>query len=546
MSTASPSRRTLLAATGAAAAAVGLPALSACGGSAASGSGGAAKSAKTKLPVYAPGKTATPDIAGQLGGVDPVYLRYPANPVKSVASAPGDGKPISVLTETWTTPMPSGSSNQYLAELNKRLGSTLDMTVTQDVGDGYLGKFNSIIAGGQIPELVWFPPNQGLQKVPQLLQAKFHDLTPYLSGSAVKKYPNLAGLPTYSWKTSVIDGKIAGVTVTQGHLGQVYVVNADFWKPVGGATFTSADDFFNKCKELLDAKRKKYVLEPFYPNAVHMFGEWYGAPNGWRNEGGKLTANYETDEYLAAIEFAVKCRQANLFWPDVNVADASTKVQGGQQLGAYVEAQPSALVATPNLSWPADVIIPFPAHAGAKVHFDLNYGSIGFTAISNQVDKARIPTLLNVMNYLAAPFGTEEHLFLHFGIEGRDWARTKDGDVKSTAQGQSEAVTTYSPVGTFTQGPSATYAPGAPARAKHTYQVEKQLAAMAWSNPVNGLYSDTYTNKGAELSTTMSTLLVDVVAGRKKISDWKAGVKTWRSQGGDAMRHEYEQALAKA
>ncbi|OIV37338.1 hypothetical protein BIV57_11375 [Mangrovactinospora gilvigrisea] len=524
--------------------AAGLASLTACGSGAAT-SGGAAKSAKVKLPDFVAAKTAAPDIAGVSGGPDPVYLRYPANPVKATSGAPGDGKPISVLTETWVQPAPSGSSNQYMTELNKRLGSKLDLTVTQDVGDGYLGKFNSIIAGGQIPDLVWFPPNQGLQKVPALLQAKFHDLTPYLSGSAVRKYPNLANLPTYAWKTSVVDGRIWGVTVAQSHFGQTYIVNSDFWKKVGGTTFSSADDFFNKAKELVDQRTKKYPLEPAYINAVHLFSEWWGAPNSWADKGGKLTHMFESDEYFAALEFAVKCFKANLFWPDATLANANPKVAGGQ-IGAYVESMPKAISTADNLSWPADAMVPFAAESGSKPNFHLNYGSIGFTAISNGVDKARIPTLLKVMDYLAAPMGTEENLFLTYGIEGRDYKRTSSGDLTITAKGQAEAVTSFSPIQNFTQAPPYVYAPGAPARAKRVNEVQKQLHAMAIENPVNGLYSDTNTNKGATLTQNMYDLLNDIVAGRKPLSAWKGGVKTWRSQGGDQMRSEYEKALAKS
>ncbi len=68
-------------------------------------------------------------------------------------------------------------------------------------------------------------------------------------------------------------------------MGQIYVVNEDFWKPVGGYAFDSAQDFLDKGKELLDTRRKKYVLEPAYVNAHNMFAQWFGAPSSWRLDG---------------------------------------------------------------------------------------------------------------------------------------------------------------------------------------------------------------------------------------------------------------------
>jgi len=45
----------------------------------------------------------------------------------------------------------------------------------------------------------------------QFLDAKMQDLTPFLSGDAIKDYPNLAAHPTGVWRTTVYNNKIYGV-----------------------------------------------------------------------------------------------------------------------------------------------------------------------------------------------------------------------------------------------------------------------------------------------------------------------------------------------
>ena len=45
----------------------------------------------------------------------------------------------------------------------------------------------------------------------QFLDAKMQDLTPFLSGDAIKDYPNLAAHPTGVWRTTVYSNKIYGV-----------------------------------------------------------------------------------------------------------------------------------------------------------------------------------------------------------------------------------------------------------------------------------------------------------------------------------------------
>jgi putative aldouronate transport system substrate-binding protein len=538
------SRRGFMGAAGIAGLTVaGLSSLTACGSGATVSKGGAKASAKLKLPTYVPAQTAPADLAGNASGLDATYLRYPKKLTKSVAKAPGDGSRITALTETFTTPAPAQGKNAYWQELNKRLGSQFDMTIVVEEGAGYPGKFNAIVASGDIPDLVWFPPNQGLQHVPELLDAKFHDLTPHLSGDAVKKYPNLANLPTSAWKTAVINGKIRGVAVAYGSMGQVYVVNQDFWKPVGGAEFTSAEDFLAKGKELLDAKRNKYVLEPAYVNHVGQFAQWFGAPASWRLEGGKLTHLYETEEYLEAVAFGVKVRKAGLFWPDPNLSTTMEKVAQGS-LGAYVQSFPSFLTDVKTYDFPFGVIVPFAGKAGATPSYTLGYGSVGYTAISKKADAKRVEMLLRVLDYLAAPFGTEERLFLDNGIEGTHYTRTSSGDIKLTAKGNAEAVTTAMPLAFLANTPEYVYLPGKSEMASKIHGWQEELLKMGKANPTSGHFSDASTKKGTSIGTAVSDTVLDVVAGRKPISAFQDQVKKWRSGGGDEIRAEFEASIA--
>lgn len=538
-------RRRFLGVAGAAGLAVtGLGSLSACSTGTAVGGKGAEGFRKVKLPTYLPANVAPADLPGNAQGLDAGYLRYPKKLVKSVAKTPGDGESITALTETFTTPAPAMDRNRYWKELNERLGSDLKMNIVVESGaDTYLTKFNAIIASGDIPDLVWFPPNQGLRKVPQLLQAKFHDVTSHLSGDAIRKYPNLANLPDFAWKTAVINGKIAGVPVAYGRMGQVYVINEDFWKPVGGATFSSAQDFLDKGKELLDTKRKKYVLEPAYVNAHGMFAQWFGAPAGWHLEGGKLTNRFETEQYFEALEFAVKVFKAGLFWPDPNLTTTREKMAQGT-LGAYVQSFPSFLVDVKTYDFPFGIIVPFAAKPGATPHFDFGSGSVGFTAISKNADKKRIPTLLAVLDYLAAPFGSEERLFLENGVEGTHHERTRDGDVTLTDKGNAEAVTTAMPVSFLTNAPEYLYLPGKPDMTRRIHGWQQELIKMGQASPVIGHYSDTNADKGASLTKAFNDGILDIVAGRKSLSDFDGLLKSWRSGGGDRIRREYEQSLA--
>lgn len=280
-----------------------------------------------------------------------------------------------------------------------------------------------------------------------------------------------------------------------------------------------------------------------YVNHVGMFGQWFGAPSGWRLEGGKLTHMYETEEYQEALAFGVKVAKAGLFWPDPNLSTTMEKMAQGS-LGAYVQSFPSFLVDAKTYDFPFGIIVPFAAKADAKPKYSMGYGSVGYTAISKMADEKRVKMLLGVLDYLAAPFGTEERLFLDNGIEGKHFTRTSSGDVKLTGMGNSEAVTTAMPLAFLANGPEYVYLPGKAAMAGQIHAWQQELLKNNQSNPTSGHFSDTYTRKYASLTTAMSDCQKDIMAGRKPISAYKEELRKWRSGGGDQMRAEYEASIA--
>ncbi|MFI7634927.1 hypothetical protein [Nonomuraea sp. NPDC049400] len=190
------------------------------------------------------------------------------------------------------------------------------------------------------------------------------------------------------------------------------------------------------------------------------------------------------------------------------------------------------------------LIVPFAATPSSRPVYNAGLGSVGFTSISKKVDPKRIETLLGVLNYMAAPFGTEEYQLVNFGVEGTHFTK-KDGDLSLTDKGRAEVPTTLQPISFVIGSPSALFLPGQPEQTKLIHDFETKVAPMLQQRVTTGHFSDTYTQKNGELSTMGSDMVVDIVTGRKPLSDWPAFVKKWLSRGGEAMRAEYEASIAK-
>lgn len=532
------SRRGFLGLTGLAVASLGL---AACGTGGGSTSGGAAKSAGVTLPTYREFAGITPDLPGNAAGLQPGFFTMP-KPVSSTKGAPLKDK-VTGLTETFDTMSPAMKDNPFWQRLNKALGADLELQIAEDIGDGYPGKFATILASNDLPDFMWVPPNQGIPNIGPMLEAKFQDLTPYLSGDAVLEYPNLAALKPDSWKTAVVNGKIWGAPIPSTPFGQTYMYNQDYWSAVGGMQSSSADEFLNKAKEVTRPGEGKYALEPAYVNALHMVGEWFGAPNGWAvNKDRTLTHLYETDQYAAAVEFTAKLFAAGVFYPDANLPDARPKVANGT-IGAVVTSGPHDLRKQRALAKTGKfgILVPFSAQ-GNKPTYDMGYGTVGFTPFK-KTDEGKIRELLALFNWLSAPFGTTEYLQKNYGTEGEDFTRDASGNPVRTDAGTTSAPGLVSALNIMSSPENVIFNPGYDDDTRYIIDQEKKLLEIAWRNPTNGTYSDTNSKIGAKVTATFRDKVVDIITGRAKVSELKDAVTTWKNAGGDKIREEYQAVL---
>ncbi|WP_152351375.1 type 2 periplasmic-binding domain-containing protein [Brachybacterium subflavum] len=528
-------RRQLLAAGGAAAVTVGAGACTASS----SRSGGAKKSAEVELPTYKALDGLTPDLKGNEKGLHNVFLKAPEKLLKTTDKKPITSGTIKALTQTFQTPPPPMKSNPFWKNLNTQLGGTLDMQV---VIDSYPDKFATILASGDLPDLMWVPPNQGIPNVGPMLESQFTDLTEYLSGDKVLEWGNLAALTPSSWRTAVVNGKIWGAPIPSTPFGQVYLGNPDVWKDVDGFSFNDADEFLEKCKDV-SIKGKRWALEPFLPNAFHMFGEWFGVPTGYRvNEDRTLTAQYQTDEYLETLEYAQKVFKAGVFYPDLNLAESSQYFSNGT-IGAVVSVGPRGAsdYRSYNKDLLADILVPFAADKDRTPVYDMGYGTVGFTPLKKTDDEKKIRELLDLINYLSAPFGTEEYMTVNWGREGEEY-EVKDGNYALTEDGETNVPGLQSALEIMASGEGVIYNPIAD-DSEYIYEQEKKLLENAAQSPIKGLYSDTASSKGTEIGTRLNDVRDDVIQGRKTIDDFKKALKTWEEGGGKKILEEYAEVL---
>lgn len=543
-------RRRFLRLGGAAAVgAAGLPLIAACG----SAAGTQSQNAQTlALPDYVAFKGPKPDLPAASDGVAPAFYAYPKNPVRSVTKPPVDGGTVTAMLITFIPPATPVAQNQAWQAVDQRLGAKLVVDPVSPAD--YQSKFETTIAGGQLPDLLFYTYNKAVPDLPQFLQSKCTDLTPYLSKAAIKEWGNLANIPSFVWQSSSLNGRIWGIPCPNGRFGSGYFYYQDMVDEVGGSLPKNADDYLRLLKEMTQPKSNRWGFCAVQNSvfALPFCQAMWRAPNGWSvDHNGKFTNVIETSENKEAVAFDQKLYQAGVFYPDSisfsnpqrkNVFNAGKAFMTIDGFGAWG----GSWNGTVRKDAKVRIMLP-PGHAGGKGRTGYTTSYYGITLIPKTSEK-RVRELLGVGNFFAAPFGTEEYLLSNFGVQGVDYTFDSTGNPVQNQRGKAE-VPQNPPGGgawQFIAAPPDVIYASDKEYVQTLHQTEVEGLATAVSNPTTGLYSATDSTKGVTLNQTVTDALTDIVSGRRPMSDYDTVVSEWRSQGGNQIRNEYQQAWRRA
>ncbi|MFI5913102.1 hypothetical protein [Dactylosporangium sp. NPDC051541] len=551
---ASLSRRGLLASVAIVAAA---PLLDACGSPKAKNEGTTNQDELTKaLPAYVPSNAVKPDIPvvnGVNGATtDPAFLTYPANPPKSVTGAVGSGGSYTTMTPLWGS-IPPSSGNVYYDTVNKALGTTLKLQPADGVT--YADKLPPLFAADKLPDWINIPVwVTGNLSFGDAVANKFADLTPYLAGDKVKQYPNLAALSPNAWVSGVWNGKLYGLPIYSSNavVAGAYYYRKDLFDKAGAsADIKSIADLEALGKQLTNASAGVWAFDDLFGNDAAYINQLFEFGSGsypWQDQGGKLVHRYETENIVEALNWHAKMVKAGYVHPDVianNTQNGKQRFWSGKVLicadgtGAWAgDDNKSGSAANPTYNRQAFKL--FNAK-GADPKIELGNGAGMFAYLNKKLSDAQIKELLNVANYLAAPYGSAEWLTVNFGQPGTDY-NMKDGNPLLTEQGSKEVATTFQflacPASAVTVQSGATqvvkdYAAWQAEMVKHVYK--PLFYGMNVSEP----------SRFGSLGKPMIDTITDVKLGRKPISAWTDAVEQWRKTGGDDLRKFYEDIRTK-
>jgi putative aldouronate transport system substrate-binding protein len=546
-------RRSFIGAAAATAgAAVAAPLLAACGTSGSSGPAAASASQLAKImPTYVPRNLIKPDFAS-VDGSAPGYLNYPSTLAHSVSGVPGDGGSYSAITPLWAS-IPSPSGNTYYAAVDKALNASLSMQPAN--GDTYSTILPPLFSGNKLPDWIqipsfWTAPlNFG-----QATAAKLADLTPYLAGDKIKKYPNLAAIFPGGWQAGIWNDKIYGIPSysTQFAVSYYLYYRADIFDKLGIGTpkVTSINDLYDLGKEINNPAKKQWAFDDIWGYLYQPFG----ITTTWTtNAKGDLITQWETPEIIEAMVWEAKLVKGGLMNPDAIAGDTATGKQrfwSGQELitsdgpGAWVWGDAVSGTAA-NKGYERMAFPFFTASGTGTPSFALANGTTWLSYLNKNLSPGQIEELLRIANYLAAPFGSYEYTLVNFGVPSTDYTMVSTGPVL-TATGNKEVATTYQ---FLASANSVNNQPGYPEVTRASAVFSQQNAKYGYKPP----FYDMNISVPASLSSTnamtpfsgTTPIQYEVVRGRSTVADYQSTVKQWLNSGGNELKKFYESVRAK-
>ncbi|CCK27125.1 lipoprotein [Streptomyces davaonensis JCM 4913] len=544
-----PSRRSFLASSAVAAAAVagGMPLLAACGDSNSGSRDGttSGKDAKKILPAYVAGNVVVPDIPARNGSAVGFTGKLELSALKTSVPKPlGKGGKVTIMSPFWGSP--PKSDNAYYKAMNDVIG--VDVQWQNQDGNTYEQKLGAVLASSDVPDVVVVPGWNMNGKIPTAIISKFADLGPYLSGDKVKEFPNLAAIPTDAWQRSIFGGKLRGLPMPSPWAPSIVpLYRQDIFDEEGYEVPKSCDEFMALAKDITNAKARRWACMDMKWTAFQAFGVLSGSekPLGWNMADGKLIYRIETEEYLEALEWSRKLFEAGVVHPDSkmgkNAPDPGPKFAKGEfliypnNISQWWSRTAEQAVSNPDFKiWGMDVW----GHDGGNPAMWAEQPAGIFAFVNEKASESVVREVLAVANVTAAPYGTKEYMMTNYGVEGTHYT-VKDGVPTKTDQGNLEVLNAY----VMVASPAATIAhPDFPDVAKGQVEWQQRMGAFTKKSAFYGMQI-TEPSRYTNLSNDFEQLEDDIVRGRKKISDMQQAVSDWKSKGGDKLRDWYKQIL---
>jgi putative aldouronate transport system substrate-binding protein len=460
------------------------------------------------------------------------------------STAPASTGPVKVSIMA-NLQVPEVPSDKVEKILEQKTNSDLDI---QWVPDGtYDEKFQASFATGTLPQVVYLKNSASFVLLRDAIKdGQFWEVGPYL-----KDYPNLSKLNPTVMKNTSVAGK--NYTLYQerqpARAGLIY--RKDWADKLGIAEPKTVDDIYNMLKKFKEADpagggktipladRSDLVYGAF--KTVSM---WFGTPNNWGEQNGKLVPEFMTQGYKDTMNFFKKLREEGLInqdFPVTSKTDQQNLMYAGRSgmyigtMGDVKNMQDKTVKNIPDAKYV--VTNKINGKDGKLVTWGLNgFGTVVVFPKTSIKTEKELKSVLSVMDKFYSP---EVANLLKYGLENEHYT-LKDGKVLPSTDAKliEKEARPYLNLALY-ETTNITPSLYTNAEQEKANNLSNEAEKFMVIDPTAALDSKTYNEKGSRLQETIKDATYQYIMGKIDTAGFDAATKKWLSEGGQNIVDEY-------
>lgn len=383
----------------------------------------------------------------------------------------------------------------------------------------------------------------------------FWEIGPYLA-----EFPNLSKLDPNILDQTAVDGKIYGLYTERPSSRQGVILRKDWLERLGLEEPKTLDELYEVLRQFTygdpDGNGEQDTLGVVDRNDLvygifKTLSSYFGTPNNWKIEDGKVIPEFMTDEYLTTMNFMKKLYDEKLINSDFPLTskevqrDRFIRGEAGVLIGSMTDVQRLAIEARAiNPDADFTLVNRIKGPYGYKVWSIPNFNGLYLFS------KKMIPTeqdLRDALRFFDRTMDRDVANLMKYGFEGRHY-RTENGMVILPEETSQLRVNEVNPLYSLMIADISNPNIMEVAQKEHLTQIAEQLSkdneAFLVDDPTVRLSSPTYDEKSAELSTIISDATYNYILGRIDAEGFHQEIERWKQSGGQVVIREFEEALS--
>ncbi|HZG56954.1 extracellular solute-binding protein [Paenibacillus sp.] len=468
------------------------------------------------------------------------------------AERPASNEPNdSVLTVMAPLHFPHPPHEDVVGELERLTGTQLEIEwVPNEI---YTDKMNTALTTNSLKKVTFVKSTDYMFLKTSIRSGVFWEIGPYL-----KDYPNLKHLNADILEQAAVGGGIYGLYTERPSSRQGVILRKDWLDalelPVPGTIeelyeamrrFTADDPDGNGRHDTFGLTDRNDLIY----GAFKTLGSYFGVPNNWGVEGDRLVPEFETEPYLATMNFMKKLYQEGLINRDFAVTskqqqrDLLIRGQAGVYIGSMTDVQrlsDEAKKINPNAEFTLANRIEGPH--GYRVWSIPNYNGLYLfskKAIATE-EELRI-----ALGFFDATMEAEAANLMRYGFEGRHH-RVEGGAVvlpeELSAARVAEVNALHALMIADMNNPNLMRVAEGEPLTEIAERLSLDNEKFVVRDPTARLESPTYDEKGAALYNIISDATYHYILGQIDEAQFREQVQRWRQSGGDAIIQEFSEA----